>query len=143
MLKITALFKTHSMATNAFATLYILTVLTAIAVDIPYLWARLDFHKAFFANIQKSPLSVRYIPAAVVYLLFAVGLMYVAIQPATTWKAAAIRGAAVGATMYGFYDATNYATLKGWTAEMAIVDTLWGATAGALTAGIVHAFFKK
>ncbi len=123
--------------------LYVLTVLTAIAVDIPYLWARLDFHKAFFNKVQASPLTVRYIPALVVYLLFGIALVYVAIQPASTWKEAVLKGAAVGGVMYGFYDATNYATLAGWTASMALTDTLWGATAGALTAGIVFAFTKK
>lgn len=116
------------------ASLFFITYLVALAVDIPYLWARMDFHKAFFQGVQKSPLTVRYIPAAIVYLLFAIALVYVAIQPAKTLASAAIRGAAVGAVMYGFYDATNMATLRGWTAEMAILDTLWGATAGALTA---------
>ncbi len=114
--------------------LFAVTYLVALAVDIPYLWARADFHKRFFQGVQQSPLTVRYFPAALVYVLFAIALLYVAIQPAKTLAAAAGRGAAVGAVMYGFYDATNMATLRGWTAEMAILDTLWGATAGALTA---------
>jgi uncharacterized membrane protein len=108
--------------------------LVALAVDIPYLWARMDFHKRFFQGVQQSALTVRYLPAAIVYLLFSIALTYVAIQPAKTLAAAASRGAAVGAVMYGFYDATNMATLRGWTWEMAILDTLWGATAGTLVA---------
>lgn len=120
--------------------LLIATFLAAILVDIPYLWARLDFHKAFFQNVQKSPLTMRVIPAAFVYILFAVALVFVALKPATSLKDAALRGAAVGAVMYGFYDATNLATLTGWTTSMAITDTLWGATAGALTASILYTF---
>ncbi len=113
---------------------FLVTYILALMVDIPYLFLRKDYHSAFFASVQASPLTVRYIPAAIVYALFAVALVTVAIQPAKTLTAAAIRGAAVGAVLYGFYDATNLATLRGWTWEMAILDTLWGATAGALAA---------
>jgi uncharacterized membrane protein len=28
--------------------------------------------------------------------------------------------------MYGLYDLTNYATLKGYTLEMTVVDMAWG-----------------
>lgn len=116
----------------------LLLFVVAVLVDIPYLWARLDFHKAFFANIQKSPLEVRLFPAALVYVLFALALYHVALKPAASLKEAALRGAAVGAVMYGFYDATSWATLSGWTTSMAITDTLWGATAGLLTASIAY-----
>lgn len=123
--------------------LYILTFIAVILIDLPYLWARLDFHKAFFQGVQKSPLSVRLGPAAIVYLLFAYALTCVAIQPAKSLTDAAIRGAAVGAVMYGFYDATNLATLTGWTWSMALVDTAWGATAGAITASALFALTNK
>jgi len=103
----------------------------------------MDFHKAFFANVQKSPLFVRYVPAAIVYILFAYGLTYVALPSASSLLSAACRGAVVGGVMYGFYDATNMATLLGWTWEMAITDTLWGATAGAIATSIVYSLLKK
>jgi uncharacterized membrane protein len=122
---------------------YLLTFLLVILVDIPYLWARMDFHKAFFANVQKSPLTVRYIPAVVVYLLFAYALLCIAIQPAKSRWDAACRGATVGAVMYGFYDATNLATLRGWTWSMALMDTAWGAAAGAIVATAIHGFLSK
>jgi uncharacterized membrane protein len=121
-------------------TLYLLaaTALAALLVDIPYLWMRLDFHRTFFMSVQQSPLNMRIIPAVFVYVLFAVALVFVALKPAASLKDAAVRGALVGAVMYGFYDATNLATLTGWTWNMAIVDTLWGATAGALVASIMY-----
>lgn len=120
--------------------LYALTFIAVIAVDIPYLWARLDFHKAFFAKVQGSPLTMRLAPAAIVYLLFAFALVKIAVLPAKSRIDAATRGAAVGAVMYGFYDATNLATLRGWTWDMAITDTAWGATAGAIAASLIHHF---
>lgn len=120
--------------------LFVATFLAAILIDLPYLWARLDFHKAFFLNVQKSPLTVRPLPVALVYVLFAIALVFVALKPAVSLKDAAMRGAAVGAVMYGFYDATNLATLTGWTWNMAIVDTMWGATAGALITSLLYTF---
>ena len=111
-----------------------------IAVDIPWLWLRLDYHKTFFQGVQKSPLFLRYGPAAIVYLLFAFALLHVAIKPAKTLMEAATKGAAVGAVMYGFYDATNMATLSGWNWEMALVDTAWGAVAGAIASAAFYRY---
>ena len=113
-----------------------------ILVDIPWLWYRMDYHTQFFAKVQGGPMQIRYGPAALVYLLLAMALLGYAL-PASSWKEAAKRGALVGGVMYGFYDATNWATLKGWTAEMAIVDTLWGAVAGALASTAFFHIQKK
>lgn len=115
----------------------------ALIIDIPYLWLRMDYHKTFFMGVQKEPLTVRYTAAAIVYILFAIAIYYVAIKDANTLQNAITTGAVVGAIMYGFYDATNMATLRGWTWDMAILDTLWGATAGALVSGVgFYAIYK-
>jgi uncharacterized membrane protein len=121
--------------------LLVLWILLVI-VDIPWLLYRMDYHKQFFANVQGGPLTVRYGPASLVYLLLAMALLGYAL-PASTWQDAVKRGALVGGVMYGFYDATNWATLRGWTAEMAIVDTLWGAVAGALASVAFFHIHKK
>lgn len=126
---------------KAFLHLLILWILL-IVVDIPWLWYRMDYHKQFFARVQDGPLQVRYGPAALVYLLFAMALLGYAI-PSSSWQDAVKRGALVGGVMYGFYDATNWATLRGWTAEMAIVDTLWGAVAGTLASVSFYHMQKK
>ncbi len=118
--------------------LWILLVL----IDIPWLWYRMDHHSQFFAKVQGGPLSIRYGPAALVYLLFGIALLAYA-GTATSWESAAKRGALVGFVMYGFYDATNWATLRGWTAEMAVVDTLWGAVAGSLASIAIFHIQKK
>ena len=117
-------------------------VLVALLVlDAVWLTVRKDYHMSFFYAVQKSPLTVRWIPAAVVYILLAIAIAW-ALKDARTLKSAAAVGAAVGAVMYGFYDATNYATLERWTAEMAITDTLWGTVAGAGAAAAAFQFLK-
>lgn len=118
------------------------TVLVALlALDAVWLTVRKDYHMSFFYAVQKSPLTVRWIPAAIVYVLLATAITWT-LKDARTLKAATTLGAAVGFVMYGFYDATNYATLERWTAEMAIVDTLWGTVAGAGAAAAAFQFLK-
>lgn len=102
--------------------------------DAIWLTLRQSYHEELFAAVQKSPLVVRWIPAVFVYALFIFALYMVAVRSAKSWRDAAIKGALVGGTMYGFYDFTNWATLKGWTAYMTATDTAWGAVAGALGA---------
>lgn len=122
---------------------FIITLVILLVLDAIWLFIRSDFHKTFFANVQGSPLTVRWIPAVVVYALLAFALVTVAIKGAKSIRDAAFRGALVGGTMYGFYDATNMATLKGWTWEMLISDTLWGALGSSLTAALSYNYLYQ
>jgi uncharacterized membrane protein len=109
--------------------------------DAIWLTLRQSYHEQLFAAVQKSPLVVRWIPAIFVYVLLVFALYMVAVRSATSWRDAALKGALVGGTMYGFYDFTNWATLKGWTAYMTATDTAWGAVAGAV--GAVAGFMLR
>lgn len=112
-----------------------------LILDAVWLTVRKEYHLSFFQAVQKSPLTVRWIPAAIVYILLATAITW-AIKDVPTLKRATLTGATVGAVMYGFYDATNYATLERWTAEMAITDTLWGTVAGAGAAAAAFQILK-
>ena len=125
------------------ATLIAKTLPILLLVDALWLFARADYHKSFFAAVQGSPLTVRWIPAALVYVLLAIALVSVAVMGAKSVRNAALRGALVGGIMYGFYDATNMATLSGWTWSMLALDTLWGALGCGTTAAIAYHFFVK
>ena len=87
-------------------------------------------------------MTVRWIPAAIVYILLAFALVSVS-KGAKNMKDAALRGALVGGTMYGFYDATNMATLKGWTWTMVITDTLWGIVGSGLTGALSYNYLYQ
>jgi uncharacterized membrane protein len=101
---------------------------TLIAMDIVWLTFRRSYHESLFASIQKSPLTVRIVPAILVYVLVASALYYFVfmVGRASTSMEAGKLGALLGGSMYGLYDLTNYATLRGYTLEMTVVDTLWG-----------------
>lgn len=68
-------------------------------------------------------------PAAVFYLLYIVGCVVFVVLPATSWQRAAGMGALLGLVAYGTYDLSNWATLKGWSAQLAVMDMAWGAFA--------------
>jgi hypothetical protein len=49
--------------------------------------------------------------------------------------AAIVRSAALGLTAFGAHDLTNFATLRGYTVAMTIMDMAWGTFATALGGG--------
>ncbi len=80
-------------------------------------------------------------PAAVFYLLYVVGILIFATQPAVVsgrWQTALIYGALFGFFAYGTYDFTNLATLKGWSPLITFVDLAWGTFVTGLSAALAY-----
>ena len=68
-------------------------------------------------------------PAIVFYLMYVLGAMYFVVLPALSRgsaRRAALGGAFFGLVAYGTYDMTNWATLQGWSAQLALMDMAWG-----------------
>jgi uncharacterized membrane protein len=122
--------------------LFVTILIALLVLDAVWLTMRKSYHLALFENIQKSPLTLRWLPAAFVYILLA-GAITWSLQSVKSVPDAIQRGAVVGGVMYGFYDATNMATLRGWTWEMVLTDTVWGAFASACAAGIGYGLTSK
>ena len=99
-----------------------------VVLFLDFIWLNLnmDYHKKFFRLVQGGPLKINVIPALIVYILIPFAIVYFAVNEARSLKDAAIKGAILGACMYGLYDLTNLSTLTGWTYRMALSDTLWG-----------------
>lgn len=107
-------------------------------------------------------MKIRLAPAAGVYLLIAAALWYFVfagsgspdresgekltiLGPQVVKGAvstALLQGAILGFSMYGLYDLTNFATLKDYTLEMTIVDTLWGTFACGTASGATAWFLS-
>ena len=105
-----------------------------VALDAVWLTARGAATRTMFAAIQGSPIVLRWIPAAIVYVLMIAGLWWFAVRDVTSWITAAQKGAALGAVVYGVYDFTNYATITRWELPYAIADLAWGTFLFAATA---------
>ena len=86
-------------------------------------------------NFYKSEIGALLLPqpnlaaAGVFYIFYIAGIVYFAVMPnlaSENWAMALLSGALLGLLAYGTYDMTNYATLKGWTMNVVIVDMAWG-----------------
>lgn len=99
---------------------------------------------SYFANAVFRPTlggilldDLRWLPAALFYLLFAAGLVWFAVTPALragSWSHAGLTGAALGFMAYMTYDLTNLATIKAWTVQLALIDMAWGTLISAIAA---------
>lgn len=71
----------------------------------------------------------RLVPAVIFYLGYVGGLLWFVSVPAFRSGdpvAALMNGALLGFLAYGTYEFTNYTTLRDWSVEQVIVDTVWG-----------------
>ena len=79
--------------------------------------------------------------AAVFYLLYPVGLVIFAINPALkvgSVSTALMYGALFGFFTYATYDLTNQATLRNWSTLLTVVDIAWGTVLGAIAAASAY-----
>ena len=78
---------------------------------------------------------IRFAPAAVFYLAYVAGLIYLVSYPALkTGAPILIPAAIIGAMAYGTYEFTSYAIMRDWHWTMVATDTTWGAVLTALSA---------
>ena len=81
----------------------------------------------------------RVVAALATWLLITLSLVcFVFSQPSRRPTATAFRGALMGLVIYGVYDLTNYAVLKGWTLKVTLLDIAWGTFACALVSAILR-----
>ena len=124
--------------------LYISTTIVFLALDVVML--KKVMYPLFSANIGPMMLEdLRMGPAAVFYLFYVVGVVWFVSIPALNVGSIAqafFAGAVLGALAYGTYEFTNFATLKGWTAQMVMVDVIWGAVLTGTSAAVGVAVTK-
>ena len=124
--------------------LYISTAIVFLALDVVML--KKLMYPLFSANIGPMMLEdLRMGPAAVFYLFYVVGVVWFVSIPALNVGSIAqafFAGAVLGALAYGTYEFTNFATLKGWTAQMVMVDVIWGAVLTGTSAAVGVAVTK-
>ncbi|WP_371036859.1 MULTISPECIES: DUF2177 family protein [unclassified Rhodosalinus] len=85
--------------------------------------------------IMAEPLRMG--PAAVFYLAYVAGLLYLVSVPALRAgdpMQALVGGAVLGFVAYGTYEFTNYAVLRDWHWTLVAVDLTWGTALTAVSA---------
>lgn len=83
------------------------------------------------------------LPAAVFYGLYVVGCVQFVVLPALSWQRAAKMGALLGLVAYGTYDLTNWATLRGWSVQVSLMDWAWGTFATAVACSVGFLVMKR
>ena len=119
---------------------YVATLLTFLLLDGVWLGVLMapTYRELLGSLMLEKPLLL---PAAVFYCLYVFGCVLFVVLPAADLQWAAKRGALLGLVAYGTYDLTNWATLRGWSVQVSLMDWAWGtfATAVACTVGFLAA----
>lgn len=118
------------------AVLYLASLIFFLAVDAVML-------RMFMAPLFERHLGdwmadpLRMGPAAVFYLGYIAGALYLVSMPALRANdpmQALVGGLVLGLLAYGTYEFTNYATLTRWTMQQVVIDTIWGGVLTGATA---------
>jgi uncharacterized membrane protein len=94
-----------------------------------------SFYRAEIGHLMADKPNL--VIAALFYLLYAVGIIIFAVDPAIrsgNFRTALMYGALLGFFAYATYDLSNLATLKGFSVKLAIVDMAWGTVLSAVAA---------
>ena len=107
-----------------------------LALDSIYIYFTKTIFGELVAKIQRTAMQLRLEGAAIVYILLAIGLYYFIIKPGRS----ALDAGILGLVIYGTFDFTNYAMLKNYDIQVAIMDTIWGSLLFAITTLFLREF---
>jgi len=107
-------------------------------------WISFALNKIYKPGIGHLMTANPVVPAAVAfYLLYAAGVTYLIVLPATGAGSALVRGGVLGLIAYGTYDLTSLAIMNGWPAYVTIADMIWGTILTGVTAALATLAVQK
>jgi len=124
-------------------------ILAIIMLVLDGIWIgtiRGDFYSNEIQRIQGNKMQVKPLGAILAYSLMLISIIFISIplvesklthhSPQQIWGLSFLYGGLLGLCLYGVYNGTNYATLKRYSREYVITDTLWGIFIIGLLTGI-------
>jgi len=118
--------------------------LLIIFIDYIYLSQISSSFGKMIKTIQGKEMKVKIMPAIVVYICM-IGAWYMFIYREIekhTFKENIIRAGMLGFFIYTIFDFTNLALIDGYRLDLAIIDSIWGATLYMLTTYIFIRFLN-
>ncbi len=126
-------------------TRYIAVLIPFVVVDMIWLGQMAPrFYKPVMGDIALS--GFRFAPAIAFYLMFPVGVVLFALNPALKAQSlltALTFGALFGLFTYGTYDLTNQATLRNWTWSLSLTDMAWGGVLTAISTAVAYLILSR
>jgi uncharacterized membrane protein len=120
--------------------LYLIAVPIFLAIDMIWL---VVIASGFYKRQLGELLAARpnWVAAVIFYLLYVLGIVVFASQPADNgWQALGL-GALFGLIAYATYDLTNLATIRDWPVTLVVVDLVWGAALSAVVAAAAYSIY--
>ena len=114
--------------------LYVVTAVIFLGLDAVML--KLHMQPLFKRFLGDQLLTdIRIVPAALFYLAYVAGLVYLVSFPALkSGTGIIIPAAIIGAMAYGTYEFTSYAIMKSWSPLLVANDVVWGTVLTAFSA---------
>ena len=106
---------------------YVATAVVFLASDAVWLTRAIGFYRSELGDLLADKPNLG--AAAVFYPLYVLGIVVLAVMPATRsggWQSAMFLGGMFGLVAYATYDLTNLATLSRWSIQVTVVDMAWG-----------------
>ena len=116
----------------------ILFSILIVAVDSIYLSHISAPFGKMIRDIQGKPMKMKMTPAVIVYLSM-IATWYVFIYKELnrhSFRENIVRAALLGLFTYPIFDFTNMALIDGYRLDLAVIDSLWGATLYGLSTAI-------
>lgn len=124
--------------------IYLITLIVFFIIDL--IWLGLIAKNIYSDNIgHLMSDKVNWLAAGLFYLLYILGLVYFAVNPALMGEGmlyALKVGMIFGFFTYMTYDLTNLATLKDWPLKIALIDIAWGTFLGGSVSTISYLLNK-
>ena len=107
---------------------YLVTFIVFFAIDLVWLGViAKDLYRKHLGFLMAD--NVNWAAAIGFYMLFILGLIFFALDPALKKESltyAILVGGFFGLVTYATYDMTNLATLKDWPVYITVIDIAWG-----------------
>jgi len=100
----------------------IISTVVLLILDALYIYVNKNVFQDVVVNIQRVVIQIKPEGALFVYLLLVIVINYFIIQK----NRSPLEAFLLGFCIYGIYDGTNYAMLKKWPLNVALMDATWG-----------------
>jgi uncharacterized membrane protein len=106
---------------------YVATAVVFLVSDYVWLSRAIGFYRNALGDLLADKPNIG--AAAIFYLIYVLGIVVLAVMPATRnggWVSAVTLGGTLGLVAYATYDLSNLATLSRWSVAVSVVDMIWG-----------------